>query len=39
MLKVNTMPIYKDMTVRVLHTTQKIHEIMQQTVATEPPGT
>jgi uncharacterized protein (DUF1697 family) len=37
MLKVNTMPIYKDMTVRVLHTTQKIYEIMQQTAATEPP--
>jgi uncharacterized protein (DUF1697 family) len=35
MLKVNTMPIYKDMTVRVLHTTQKIYEIMQQTAATE----
>jgi len=39
MLKVSRMPIYNDMTVRVLHTTQKIHEIMQQTVATETPGT
>jgi uncharacterized protein (DUF1697 family) len=39
MLKVNTMPIYKDMTVRVLHTTQKIYEIMQQTAATDAPAT
>src|SRR6266567_4756201 len=31
MLKVSRMPIYNDMTVRVLHTTQKIHEIMKTT--------
>ena len=39
MVKVNTMQIYKDMTVRVLHTAQKIYEIMQQTAATEAPET
>jgi uncharacterized protein (DUF1697 family) len=36
MLKVNTMPIYKDMTVRVLHTTQRIYQIMQETKDSTP---
>jgi len=36
MLKVSTMPIYKDMTVRVLHTTQRIYQIMQETKDSTP---
>jgi uncharacterized protein (DUF1697 family) len=33
MLKVSTMPVYQDITVRILQTTRKIYEIMQETAA------
>ena len=31
MLKVNTLPVYQDMTVRILNTVRRIYEIMRET--------